>query len=195
MKRCRTCGKEKPLTHFHRLGEAYGNRRHGECRECMAANFKAWAEDSKRWVRRYCRLLRNKDPKIIARVEALVAERANGGRGLTPYYRLRHEAMLAYGGYRCVCCGEQEPMFLTLDHIKNGGTRERKEISGATNLFTRLRNKGYPPVMQVLCSNCNHGRYRNGGVCPHKKASMVAEKALQREKKTLSSTSARALRT
>jgi len=61
-----------------------------------------------------------------------------------------------------------EPVFLTLGHINGGGTRHRRKLgSGSTILFDWLRNRGYPPGFQVLCSNCNHGRHRNGGGCPH----------------------------
>jgi hypothetical protein len=30
----------------------------------------------------------------------------------------RDEAFNAYGGYVCACCGETEPMFLTIDHVE-----------------------------------------------------------------------------
>ena len=45
---------------------------------------------------------------------------------------------MAYGGYKCTCCGETEPKFLSIDHT------------------------GY----QILCHNCNMalGSY---GYCPH----------------------------
>jgi len=75
---------------------------------------------------------------------------------------------MAYGGYRCACCGEGEPMFLTLDHINNGGSKQRRQLGAGSQIFVWLRKRGYPPGFQVLCSNCNLGRHRNGGTCPHK---------------------------
>jgi len=92
------------------------------------------------------------------------------------YYRLRHDAIMAYGGYRCACCGEGEPMFLTLDHINNDGTRHRREVGTNQKILRSLQASGYPPGFQVLCSNCNHGRHRNGGTCPHKKGGSLTRR-------------------
>lgn len=80
----------------------------------------------------------------------------------------------AYGGRFCACCGETEIMFLTLDHIENDGASHRRELraGGAqmnySGLYSRLKALGFPPGLQVLCWNCNCGKHRNGGVCPHK---------------------------
>ena len=89
---------------------------------------------------------------------------------LAHYYRLQHQAILAYGGYACACCGVTEPLFLTLDHAHNDGSRHRARIAPLSGgkLYRWLRDNAYPPGFQVLCANCNHGRFRNGGVCPHK---------------------------
>jgi hypothetical protein len=35
----------------------------------------------------------------------------------------------------------------------------------------------FPPGFQLLCSNCNHGRARNGGICPHKTGSQTIAQA------------------
>jgi len=59
-------------------------------------------------------------------------------------------------------------MFLTLDHINNDGTRHRREFGTNQRVLRSLKARGYPSGFQVLCSNCNHGRHRNGGTCPHK---------------------------
>ncbi len=87
--------------------------------------------------------------------------------------RTKDAAFGAYGGYECVCCGETHPYFLTIDHVNGDGSAHRKAIkTGAGkmtghNFYTWLRNNAYPDGFQVLCMNCNYGRYRNGGVCPH----------------------------
>jgi hypothetical protein len=74
-----------------------------------------------------------------------------------------------YGGAVCACCGETGMTFLTLDHVNNNGSSHRKRIGGGgALLYGWLRKKGYPPGYQVLCYNCNIGKYKNGGVCPHK---------------------------
>lgn len=82
----------------------------------------------------------------------------------------RTQVFEAYGGYKCACCGETEPLFLSIDHIDNNGAEERKLglYSGSGYGFYRwLRKSGFPPGYQVLCMNCNTGKHRNGGVCPH----------------------------
>jgi hypothetical protein len=70
------------------------------------------------------------------------------------------------GTPRCACCGELNVLFLTIDHIDNGGNKHRKEI-GAGNLYRWLRDER-PAGYRVLCFNCNCGRAINNGVCPHK---------------------------
>lgn len=85
---------------------------------------------------------------------------------------LRHDALMAYGGYKCACCGEAEERFLTLDHIENDGAADRLKIAGrrnaaGTHTYKWLRARGFPPGYQVLCMNCNFGKRMNNGVCPH----------------------------
>jgi hypothetical protein len=76
-------------------------------------------------------------------------------------------------------------MFLTLDHINGEGARHREEVAlhfgiidsaggggrrswnNSTLMHRWLKEQGYPPIVQVLCYNCNAGKYRNSGVCPH----------------------------
>lgn len=84
---------------------------------------------------------------------------------------LREEVFAAYGGYRCSCCGETERLFLTIDHVENDGARMRADGThgrGGTQFYQWLRINGFPKGFQVLCVNCNYGKHRNGGVCPHK---------------------------
>ena len=88
--------------------------------------------------------------------------------------RLRHasvraELLAAYGG-RCACCGESEPIFLELDHTNGGGTKHRTTIGRSSKtIYCLLKRQGFPKSgYQLLCANCNQGRHRNGGTCPHK---------------------------
>lgn len=91
---------------------------------------------------------------------------------------VRNQAFLRYGGYVCVCCGETEKPFLTLDHINNDGAAFRHKISNggksrdrhrASGIYTYLwlSRNGWPDGFQVLCMNCNFGKRMNKGVCPH----------------------------
>ena len=73
----------------------------------------------------------------------------------------------AYGA-RCACCGERERIFLTIDHVNGGGTAHRRSLGmGNRRMMLEIINGGFPPAYRILCFNCNIGRSRNGGICPH----------------------------
>jgi hypothetical protein len=78
------------------------------------------------------------------------------------------DAMNAYGGCFCRCCGMTEFEFLTLDHVDGGGNQHRKELRKrkTTDIYTWAKKNGYPPGFQVLCMNCNWARGKFGE-CPH----------------------------
>lgn len=84
------------------------------------------------------------------------------------YIRHRSEVLAHYGN-ECACCGESEPLFLAVDHINNDGSEHRrsKDRSSHNNMYGWLVRNGFPDGFQILCSNCNHGKHRNGGTCPH----------------------------
>lgn len=82
--------------------------------------------------------------------------------------KLKTDAMNAYGGCRCVCCGESEIDFLNIDHIDGGGTQHRKTIGAGVKFYRWLRNNQYPTGYQVLCANCNLGKHICHQ-CPHKR--------------------------
>jgi hypothetical protein len=72
-------------------------------------------------------------------------------------------------GHACACCGEDQPEFLTLDHIDGGGTAHRRGLEGnksALGVYRDLRKKGFPAGYQTLCWNCNLAK-AIFGVCPH----------------------------
>lgn len=73
-------------------------------------------------------------------------------------------------GWFCVCCGEAEPLFLSLDHTNNNGAEHRKSLKGNITLkiYQDIIDRGFPEdEYQILCMNCNRGKWMNGGVCPH----------------------------
>jgi len=76
----------------------------------------------------------------------------------------------AHYGNRCKCCGEREPLFLSIDHVKGKGTRHLKRLNIKTmaQFYRWIILHRYPKSLRLLCFNCNCGRYRNGGICPHK---------------------------
>jgi hypothetical protein len=72
-------------------------------------------------------------------------------------------------GRKCICCDEDEIRFLTIDHINNDGNKHRrnfKQYTGAA-FYRWIVKMGFPNDLQILCANCNSGKHRNGGICPH----------------------------
>jgi len=89
--------------------------------------------------------------------------------------KIRKEVIDKYGG-KCVCCGETELLFLTIDHKNNDGNLERIEMSGdqsgsSMKFFFKIRKEPIREDLQILCFNCNLGRSMNDGICPHHKPS------------------------
>ncbi len=81
---------------------------------------------------------------------------------------LKAQLMEIYGP-KCACCGESNSQFLTLDHINNDGAVERKECKlGTWGVFRKAVRDRDKTRYQILCYNCNFGRAKNGGVCPHR---------------------------
>lgn len=81
--------------------------------------------------------------------------------------RLVEEVISAYGG-KCACCGEDEHGFLLIDHVANDGAEHRKAIGCGSKIYGWAKRNKYPDNLQVLCSNCNYSKMKNGGVCIHK---------------------------
>lgn|ERR1700694_342656 len=100
----------------------------------------------------------------------LICRLASNVRTTARDRRYRKIVLAHYGGY-CTCCGETEEAFLDLAHVNDDGQQHRK-IAGKGNGFCRwlvLNNFPTEFEIEIQCSNCNQGKRRNGGVCPHKK--------------------------
>lgn len=87
------------------------------------------------------------------------------------YARVKAVVYDAYGK-RCSCCGETNQLFLTLDHVNDDGVEHRKTVKQGTQLMYWLIRLDFPETIQLLCFNCNCGRQRNGGVCPHESTAL-----------------------
>ena len=85
------------------------------------------------------------------------------------YYKQR-DAVLDHYGKKCNCCGETEKLFLSIDHVNNDGCVDRKgngHGGESRNIIAKIMRENFPKEYQVLCMNCNHGKMRNNGTCPH----------------------------
>jgi hypothetical protein len=190
MKTCSKCGIEKPETEYW-FNKAK-NRYNAMCRDCAADLRADWkernkakvAEKNRQWqlsnperMKAAQQRWKERNPGIAAqrtrewRLANLDRSRENGRRN---DQRLKDECYNAYGGYVCACCGETEPAFLTIDHINNDGAAHRRDVNngirrgGGKKIYSWLIANNFPSGFQILCMNCNWGKARNNGVCPHK---------------------------
>jgi hypothetical protein len=115
--------------------------------------FKKWREENKEHTAKYRRKHRKELNKWNQAYNA----------------RQRAKVYEHYGN-ECSCCGEKEWLFLSIDHIKGGGTRHWNSLNIKTmaQVYTWIIKHKYPKSLRLMCFNCNCGRYRNGGICPHK---------------------------
>lgn len=80
---------------------------------------------------------------------------------------LRSEMLLAYGSI-CSCCGESNPAFLTIEHLRGGGKRHMVSCGGYLGMLRDLKQRGWPKDdYTILCYNCNCAKAKRGGICPH----------------------------
>lgn len=87
--------------------------------------------------------------------------------------KLREQTFAALGRF-CQCCGEDRIIFLALDHVNGGGSKEVKGPGGASGVYRKARDLGFPKALyQILCHNCNWAKHHTGGNCPHKQPSWM----------------------
>lgn len=178
LKKCASCGFTKPLTEFLK-NRARTDGVQTYCALCTRRYRQDNPIDQKT---RYARHADANRQEAIARYwedpDTVRAKRHKVNRTPEEYarhtervkkraYQIREAVFGAYGGFVCACCNERNPMFLTIDHIEGCGGAERRKQGLGHSFYGWLRRHGFPPGFQVLCYNCNLGRAKNGGVCPH----------------------------
>lgn len=157
LKRCNTCKEDRPLTEYHKKGNAPDGLSY-KCKTCTRAYGQSWERNNRerRKAHSDAWYAANRERESVRRKAKLRAE--------------RREVIEAYGG-RCSCCGEANLGFLTLDHVNSDGAAHRRELGvgrSSLKVYRWAKANGYPESLQVLCINCNCGRQWNGGICPHK---------------------------
>lgn len=171
---CSGCVRTLPAASFSPSG--------WRCRACMREYNRAWRASHPERVQKqerdwhaahpdkrggYSRKWRAANPERV-RERSRTYRNANRDalqeRGRARYASVKVEAFNVYGDGACACCGETELLFLDLDHVNGCKPEDRRR-----NFYGWLKKNGWPtdPLLQVLCSNCNQGRQRNGGACPH----------------------------
>ncbi len=159
---CKKCKEEKPKNSFWE-DKRYKSGFFPWCKSCHKKNNnlshkKSYKDDPEKFKER-ARLWRSlNNDKVRASVRKLQE-------------RVKLDSYYAYGGKepKCNCCGEKDMQFLTIDHINNDGASHRKKYNLPGNsIHFWLKKNNYPEGFQLLCFNCNLGKYRAGGICPHK---------------------------
>ena len=141
--------------------------RRGVCRECYEVSHKQEVRARKKeWRKTY---------RVTHREEMKVRDASLYGRHRERYILqnaiIKLSVLNAYGGARCVCCGETLVNGLTVDHVEGDGAEWRRghNRAGGNALYRWLRKANYPPGFQVLCGTCNQAKgIRN--YCPHRDA-------------------------
>lgn len=114
-------------------------------------------EVSRRAVKKYATRKYREDPEFRAK---------QIGYAQKSYKKLRQILFAGYGNV-CACCGEKESVFLELDHVNGGGSKHFASHKSPLNLYREVIAANFPPIYRLLCANCNRGRQRNAGICPH----------------------------
>lgn len=189
MKSCRKCGETKPLNQFPPRGPGGIRGRRNQCNRCHNGPLRSvpCQECGQRFTCHGDRVLCPRCRPTLVKTCPVCSATFKGSMdqrkycsiqcktaatklaGAAAHRQRRFAALQAYSGDTpcCSCCGETAMAFLALDHINGGGYQDRRDSGG---FWSRLKSEGYPPGFQVLCHNCNYGRYLNGGTCPHKEA-------------------------
>lgn len=169
-RKCRKCGEDKTLENFQVgcITKGVSYRRH-TCASCESLRKKYW------YGRNIERVREDQNQKAKIRYDGDKKKYQARSAGWQRHYRMEYRKMVFdHYGHACVCCGETIDKFLTIDHINNDGYTARKEKlhpRDSASLYRWLVKNNFPKNFQVLCMNCNFGKSRNNGICPHQEPS------------------------
>lgn len=158
---CSKCGRRKPTK---------GRR---QCEHCLsvarAANSRRRQEKKEQKLCYDCQ-----QPATPGYTRCDTCRAAANQRAAEYSSELKQAVMEHYGGAVCACCGEDNLIMLTMDHIdQNGGDHRRElghELSAGQKFYQWLRRNKYPKGYRVLCRNCNYAVYHSiDHCCPHRR--------------------------
>ncbi len=171
VRECTKCGITKPLSDYlpYRIKSNGKLSMQFRCRSCYNIYNREWRAKE---GNRYREKMKNRwHDKIDSMSEN---ERVEFNAKMAKKVRIANkklkDAVYDAYGYQCACCGEAEEMFLTIDHINNDGAEHRRSTgikTGGTRFYRWLIKNNFPEGFQVLCWNCQWGKVKNNGVCPH----------------------------
>ena len=180
MKTCTRCGETKPVSEFVPKTLAIlarakaanqilpGFSVHTRCKLCYNKYHVKWRSTRMEEYRIAAKARYHERIKEMSAEELVAYRKRCVEAKKIRYYELKEKVYSAYG-HVCVCCGEIQSEFLTLDHVNNDGNTHRKTFGGSQgeNILLWIIANDYPDTIQVLCWNCQWGKKKNGGICPH----------------------------
>lgn len=158
--RCKACLESRRLRYTEQKGERVRFRRdHGICESCGVELEEDRVGHS--WRCEPC-------AKKKAKRQAVKSKRHRPRRRMAEIRKGGDKAkILAMYGKVCACCGEANSRFLTVDHVNNDGKQDRA-TGGGWGKSTKRLLKFKRDDIQILCYNCNMGKEKFSGTCPHK---------------------------
>ena len=139
LRKCKKCERDKPLSDFPIYCREPERRRH-ECNRCLRVRMNNHYYDN-------VEDRRAKTAKRYAKAPS---------RGWTPEQKQRRQETqrevtdrmrsLVYHQYgnRCSCCGEDNPLFLTIDHVNNDGHKLRSQHGMSSTLYRWIIKNDFP---------------------------------------------------
>lgn len=172
-KRCTRCQKQRVLTAFTR-NRAIPDGFSIYCKPCSRTIANQRARSRKQ--RNLCYTCGSRPRSKKAGRCDYCRSRDNANQAQR-HQKNKDQVYAAYGGYRCTCCGETAPEFLSVDHIDGSGAAHRKHVPGS-GLYRWLIRNNFPKGFRILCMNCNFA-IGHSGYCPHEKLPRKAHHGTQ----------------
>lgn len=183
-KQCMSCDKILPIERFSYKHKNSGVRQ-SVCKQCAQEYGRRWRAAHPDEIRANMKTYysQNREALLAQKREYYNANQETIKRKVATHYYDNHEGhkqrakqlamerkvkVFEHYGARCICCGETNIGFLSIDHIRNDGADHRRKVGAGWAMYRWLIKNNFPDGFQVLCYNCNLGRFRNGNVCPHK---------------------------
>jgi hypothetical protein len=163
----------------------YNRRYYLKTKKLSNARSRAWYGKNRAKALRYrrTRYLANRE-EIMEKQKLYVQKNLSWiSKRVSDHKRKMKLAVKMYLGGRCRCCGEREPEFLTIDHVRGGGFKVKNKHGFRRNevyyweIYRAMRaGRSVSKKYQLLCSNCNLSKHFGGGVCAHKRKVAVLKK-------------------
>lgn len=168
MKKCTKCLKEKLLISFYADKQKIDGKT-SACKSCIN-EYQAKTRKNPQYIYRFNKYQKEWQKTYRKTSQYKIWRRKATEKHLAKAQELKRQIVNHYSG-KCACCGIEDIVFLTIDHINNDGYLEKigkKYRPSGYFLYKKIISKNYPDNLQVLCFNCNIAKQHNKGICPHK---------------------------